>query len=346
MALMLSRIPRRFFFLFLTVGLIAGAFLYSLIYFVDVDLVSKVNQLYDQQIAPMLSDAIGTPSVNHSFELAPLDSHLVATSTTFHEASYESEPQQNPASQNIVLLLVSDGHTSYNNGANTFEEAIQNRVDYSTKQNYNFEYVNVTGLPIPAVWSKMPAVLQTMKKYPKAEWIWLLDQDAIITNTHLSLQDSFLKPENLQKTLITNTILTKRPINANGDLRYTPSNYSLKDIENLMVIISQDHNGLNAGSILFRNSPATALFLDIWTDPVVAECAKANNEQDMLGYLISKHSQLASLVGLIPQRKINAFHEGPENMEWQKGDLVIHFAGCWVENRCDELWQKFYALID
>lgn len=30
-------------------------------------------------------------------------------------------------------------------------------------------------------------------------------------------------------------------------------------------------------------------------------------------------------------------------MKWQPGDLIVHFAGCWVGNNCQERWQEFWS---
>jgi len=43
------------------------------------------------------------------------------------------------------------------------------------------------------------------------------------------------------------------------------------------------------------------------------------------------------------QRVANAYSEGGEEMAWHEGDLVVHFAGCWVSNSCRERWDTFWA---
>jgi hypothetical protein len=34
--------------------------------------------------------------------------------------------------------------------------------------------------------------------------------------------------------------------------------------------------------------------------------------------------------------------EGDAAMGWKKGDLVVHLAGCWVADKCDERWKEFW----
>jgi len=43
------------------------------------------------------------------------------------------------------------------------------------------------------------------------------------------------------------------------------------------------------------------------------------------------------------QRIANAFSEGGPEMGWQDGDLLVHFAGCWVNNKCVERWEDFWS---
>ncbi len=43
------------------------------------------------------------------------------------------------------------------------------------------------------------------------------------------------------------------------------------------------------------------------------------------------------------QRIANAFSEGDETMGWQDGDLLVHFAGCWVNKKCAERWEEYWA---
>jgi hypothetical protein len=46
--------------------------------------------------------------------------------------------------------------------------------------------------------------------------------------------------------------------------------------------------------------------------------------------------------GLIKQRVANAYVEGGPSMSWEKGDLVVHLAGCWVSDKCEERWNEFW----
>jgi galactosyl transferase GMA12/MNN10 family len=99
------------------------------------------------------------------------------------------------------------------------------------------------------------------------------------------------------------------------------------------IILSQDHAGINAGSIFIRNTPLMKLFIDIWSDALIVERVPpwTQREQDALTYLIVKHPALRERIGFVRQRLINAFPIGIHM--WTEGELLVHFAGCWYARR-------------
>lgn len=103
----------------------------------------------------------------------------------------------------------------------------------------------------------------------------------------------------------------------------------MSDSDKIDLIITQDHAGLNAGSILIRNTPLMKLFIDLWSDSLITQRIPSwgQKEQDALTYLIVKHPQLRQRVGFVEQRLINAYANGV--CAWIEGDLLVHFAGCW-----------------
>lgn len=40
---------------------------------------------------------------------------------------------------------------------------------------------------------------------------------------------------------------------------------------------------------------------------------------------------------------MNGFPVGWENMGWHTDDLVVHLAGCWVENQCNQRWKDYWG---
>ncbi|EEB08705.1 alpha-1,2-galactosyltransferase gmh3 [Schizosaccharomyces japonicus yFS275] len=287
---------------------------------------------------PSWSSLVPIPYVDDNLIRSEKD---LSSMITCNAPKYRPLDPSTPKSHEIVILLASDGHTSNGKGDSFFGECIDNRIAYAKKHNYAFEFVNVSEMPIPPVWAKMPAILATMDKYPKAKWIWWLDQDAIIMNKELSLQDHLLSQKAMRRSLLRKQPFFNEKDSAAPHL-VTPSEYSDADLENVGLIISCDLNGLNAGSFFVRVNPIMRMFVDVWSDKAYREKKVSENEQTLLGYLIANHPEMASHVALVPQKMINSYAAAEEIQRYTPGDLLIHFAGCWVENRCESVWREYY----
>lgn len=151
----------------------------------------------------------------------------------------------------------------------------------------------------------------------------------------VSLTDHLLSEKGMQKQLLRSTEF-------NHDLGlYTPSSYSYPDID---LIISQDHNGLNAGSFFIHRSTYSQILLDMWADPFFVREEWPGREQDTLLHFLKNHGTFRKHLGLVGQRVMNAYPIGGEEMGWREGDLAVHMAGCWVEEKCQEHWEKFWNM--
>lgn len=54
-----------------------------------------------------------------------------------------------------------------------------------------------------------------------------------------------------------------------------------------------------------------------------------------------EHPTILEHVGIVPQRLFNAYPIGQPTMGWQEGDLIVHLAGCWVQNECQQRWEQY-----
>ncbi|KAJ8101827.1 galactosyl transferase GMA12/MNN10 family-domain-containing protein [Lipomyces tetrasporus] len=246
-----------------------------------------------------------------------------------------------PKGGKIVLLTATDGKG--HNGAitNLLETVEENREEYCAYHDYKYQFINITKHVSPSrhpVWAKVPAIQEAFELNPTAEWVWWLDTDAIIMTPEIDLASLVLDPE-VMKT----KIACDRPIKLpNGK----PSGLTVScdvDVNMVDVIVGQDHNGVNAGSILFRRNEWTMAFLDMWADPMYVNRRFERQEQDALNHIIVNHPKIREHIAIVPQRVINAYSVGGDEMGWRTGDLVVHFAGCWVNNECDKRWQDFWS---
>ena len=82
--------------------------------------------------------------------------------------------------------------------------------------------------------------------------------------------------------------------------------------------------------------------MDLWSDPQFINAGWAGQEQDALLKMVINHKSVRDHVGYVNQRVINAYPVGGDNMGWYTGDLVVHFAGCWVEHKCAAQFEDFW----
>lgn len=62
-------------------------------------------------------------------------------------------------------------------------------------------------------------------------------------------------------------------------------------------------------------------------------------------HLVLGHSTVMEHFGLVGQRVLNSYAiDENSNMGWAEGDLVVHFAGCWVEDKCSQKWEQYMAM--
>jgi galactosyl transferase GMA12/MNN10 family len=104
--------------------------------------------------------------------------------------------------------------------------------------------------------------------------------------------------------------------------------------EEIDMIISQDLNGINAGSVFYRNSDTMKLTVEFWIDEIMMNYARQNyayQEQDLMLHTILSHPQLLQRVGFLRQGLINAY--GSVDSEgrwatWEEGEVAVHFPAC------------------
>ncbi|KAK9233860.1 galactosyl transferase GMA12/MNN10 family-domain-containing protein [Lipomyces kononenkoae] len=244
-----------------------------------------------------------------------------------------------PKGQQIVLLTATDGKG--NNGAieNLIAMATENREEYCAYHDYIYQFLNISKHHIdgrPPVWSKIPAIQEAFELNTGAKWVWLLDTDAIIMTPQIDLARHLLDPESMKTRIAYDAPITL----TDGK----PSGLTVSrdiDVNNVDMIIGQDEIGVNAGSVLFRRSEWTKSLLQSWIHPDMVK--QHANEQDALNYLIVNNDDVRKHTAILPQRVINAFSVGGEQMGWVTGDLVVHFAGCWVDDACDARWKDFWS---
>ncbi|KAK0730493.1 galactosyl transferase GMA12/MNN10 family protein [Lasiosphaeris hirsuta] len=219
-------------------------------------------------------------------------------------------------------------------------------VDMSTKKRYAHEWRES--------WEKVDFIRTSLRKYPKAEWIWWLDLNTFIMEPSYSLQDHIFN--HLDKHVY-------RDINEYNPLNIThPLTDSYLDddsrspvgdgnVNSVNLILPQDCSGFNLGSFFIRRSAWTDRLLDIWWDPVAYEQKHMeweHKEQDALEQMYTSLPWIRKHTAFLPQRMINSFPTGAcsENgndtrihYNQDDRDFLVNMAGCEWGRDC---WGEMY----
>ncbi|EUC38845.1 glycosyltransferase family 34 protein [Bipolaris zeicola 26-R-13] len=250
--------------------------------------------------------------------------------------------KREPKPKNVIILTASDGGGHNSQIPNLLERVLENREEYCNRHGYTNLWLNTSRYDIGdshRVWAKIPALAEAFYLHPKAEWIWLMDADMIIMTPSVPLISTILSPSAIEKSIMRNTMLlngTRPPTNI-----FTPTRYRVEDVD---ILITQDHQFVNAGSIFFRRSAFTRFFLEMMTDKTML-MGKEHHlaEQNAIKHLMLEHELVRKHVGIFPQRSFNAYAAGGPHMLWSEGDLAVHFAGCWVHNQCRRWFEDYWA---
>ncbi|KAF2102605.1 galactosyl transferase, partial [Rhizodiscina lignyota] len=242
-----------------------------------------------------------------------------------------------PRPEQFVVLTASDGGGHNGGIENIMENALTNRQEYCDAHGYICHWVDVSRFDMDGahpVWKKLPAIIETFQTYPDVQWVWMLDLDAIIMSPEIDIVQQLLSHSGMQQQLKKDQQIKRTPY-------FTPHEIDPRNIDLLM---AQDHGNLNAGSFLVRRSEFSQWLLDMWTDPVFIKKADFGGaEQDAIIHFARSHPTVRKHLGIVPLRSIQSWLVSGEEMGWHKGDLVVHFAGCWVKNHCVQNWNKMWA---
>ncbi|KAF2845331.1 glycosyltransferase family 34 protein [Plenodomus tracheiphilus IPT5] len=249
-----------------------------------------------------------------------------------------------PRPRDVVLLTASDGGGHNSAIPNVLERVLEDREAYCEKHGYTSLWLNTSRYDIGdahRTWSKVPAVAEAFSLYPTAEWIFLLDTDIILMTPGYDIIESILSPSAISSGLLLNTPILDGKLKKNPTHIRTPTSYRVQDVD---ILITQDHQFVNTGAMFFRRSAFTRYLLEIMTDYSMLMGHEHNGaEQDSLKHLLLEHELVRKHVGIYPQRKFNAYAQGGDAMGWRDGDLLVHLAGCWVKKKCAVMFEEFWG---
>ncbi|KAL7746256.1 hypothetical protein RI367_008397 [Sorochytrium milnesiophthora] len=222
-------------------------------------------------------------------------------------ASYRALEQQNaspppmPAKDLAIVTIVSDPEVDLS------KVSMADKQSYADKHGYTF-IADPPSVPSRRIaWSKFVSAIRAFDA--GYEWVWLLDLDTVITNQEIQIHR-----------------LTQF-------VQQSPANYSM--------IVAQDCNDINAGSLFLRNTQWSRDFLlvanNTWGTPEVPE-DHVYQEQQAILHLYKNNETIKAHTLMAPQWAINNYDHDCSARKWQPGDFMVHFAGV-VRN---EAYHNFY----
>ncbi|KAH7300504.1 hypothetical protein KP509_24G065600 [Ceratopteris richardii] len=211
------------------------------------------------------------------------------------------------SSTRFTIVTFADGH-ALSSIAGRYTSFLESRSLYASLHGYGLRiYFHRPDLRRSLVWSKVIAIHENFFHGPELpssadrdnDWIWLLDLDALIFNFNVKLE----------------SIVESARAHHQGN-----------DVD---IVISNDHNGVNAGSFLIRKSEWTRQLLRKWWQTQVGVGMDEKFfEQGALNHLIHTDKSMAAHVHIAAIRQFNAYgYPSGDLYRFREGDFIVHCPG-------------------
>lgn len=139
----------------------------------------------------------------------------------------------------------------------------------------------------PKSWAVAPALRHAMATHPRAGYFFHLGTHSLVMNPTKSLKSHLL-----EKGLLEDLMLKDMPIVPPDSIIKTFAHQNEKDVE---LILTQDKEDLNPGSLILKNGDFARFFLDIWFDPLYRNYNFAKAEtHGLVRYLRLRYMKLWS----------------------------------------------------
>jgi len=229
----------------------------------------------------------------------------------------------------VVLVTASDftfpAHKS--NFMDTAAE-IEDRREWAERNGHDFYFHNMSG-KVWNMWDKPAVIRNALEQNPKAEWAWWFDSDGLLMEYKYDFTERILSQAAF------NNISLQIELKS----RFTEHRAVMKPqpYADTYLIVTQDHNGFNAGSILFRRGVVTEAIIDMWLSDSVRRLTKDQfDEQAALAHVIITTPFVRNRTTWIKRTLINSYYQDYREEEKQ---LAVHMAGC-TQDWCKVEYEK------
>ncbi|KAK6597761.1 galactosyl transferase GMA12/MNN10 family protein [Botrytis cinerea] len=205
----------------------------------------------------------------------------------------------------IVTVLDTVGYSK------EYQDSVkENRIQYARKHGYTTFFPSIGDYDIqgsPNSWSKVPAARHALSKFPHSEYIWVLEQNALIMNPALKVEDHIMAPKRLESLMVKDQSI----VPPDSVIKTFPN---LKG-ENVDLVLTQDKDGLSQASFIIRRGNGANSF--------------------------SIHG-LTLCIALTTFRKQTFMHCSDEAEGYKDGDFVVRLPGCDQSGRdCGKEAEKY-----
>ncbi|KAK3344136.1 galactosyl transferase GMA12/MNN10 family-domain-containing protein [Lasiosphaeria hispida] len=242
------------------------------------------------------------------------------------------KPSGNPPA--VIVTLMEDGKYS----KSYLDMIKENRIQYAQKHGYQTFFPQVGEYELkgaPTSWTKVVAVRHALTKYPDAKFFWFLEQNSFIMNPLLKIEDHVMKSSRLEELMIKD-----HPVVPPDSIIKTFSHLRGQDVD---FVLTQDKEGLSAGSFVIRNGDWAKFFLETWFDPLYRSYNFQKAEAHALEHIVQWHPTILARLALVDQRIINSYSKDAKGQAWQPGDIVVRFSDCSASSigACEAESQRF-----
>lgn len=189
-------------------------------------------------------------------------------------------------------------------------------------------------------WAKLPALREALEEYrDKAEWIWLLEPEAVIMDHGVNLVDAMLKESRLESLMLRDASIVPPESVIRTVRTATASDVSF--------VINHDGAGISTQSFVLRNDDYARYLLEYWNEPLYRSYNFDRQEQSALEHIVQWHYTILARTALLPKKSLASFGEvaPQQDVAYEDGDFVVALAGCanTLGRSCDREFDRYYA---
>lgn len=250
----------------------------------------------------------------------------------------------NDAPKLVVVTVIDDNK----HPRDYIDQVVENRLEFAQRHHYGllikyaseFSKFVEDSFNHQVSWSRVALAGEAHISFPGAEWFWYLADDAIIMQPEIDVLADVLDPSLLEKRL-----LRQIPV-----MRYSNTHiktYRNSRIQDINYLFCQGAKGISSESFFFRNSVASRIWLQLWSEPLYRSFQRFDNEEDALGHLMQWHMQLLVRTGILEPTYMGslAITEGLDQdvqsqVAYKPGDFVAIVACDYATENCKREFYK------